>query len=164
MKLMTIKELSRAISSIKTRSGNLSTSIHEAAFSCLQHIEQHGNMDLATNLHSAVSPAYKAHLKRWFGTFGPIGWNKKEGKFRKIKSANAVPFDLTQAQEISPDALASIKADNTSEFEDVRALKAIRASLAKKVRNNIADSAEAFDDAMELSIAGMDAAIKNLTA
>ncbi len=121
-------------------------------------------MDLATNLHSAVSPAYKAHLKRWFATFGPITWNKKEGKFRKVKSANAVPFDLTQAQEISPDALASIKADNTSEFEEIRALKAIRASLAKKVRNNIAVSSPVYDDAMELSITGIDAALNNLAS
>ena len=55
MKLMTKTEVTRAIAGIKGRSGKLSVSIHEAAVSCLQHMEEHGNMDLATNLHSAVS-------------------------------------------------------------------------------------------------------------
>ena len=52
--------------------------------------------------------------------------------------------------------------DNRSEFEEIRALKSIRASLAKKVKTNIATSAEAFDDAMELSITGIDAAVLKL--
>jgi len=162
MKLMTKTEVTRAIAGIKGRSGKLSVSIHEAAVSCLQHMEEHGNMDLATNLHSAVSPAYRAHLKRWFNTFGPIGWNKKEGKFRKVKNQNANPFDVPGAIETSPDALATLVDDNRSEFEEIRALKSIRASLAKKVKTNIATSAEAFDDAMELSITGIDAAVLKL--
>lgn len=128
--MLNAKETTTLIRSIKTRSGNLSTSIHQAAVACLGHIEEHGNLSLATMLHDAVSNTYKGQLKRWFSTFGPITWNKKEGQFRKVKSANAIPFDLDGAGSTSLEELKARTAVK-AEYSTTATLAAVKKYLLK---------------------------------
>lgn len=137
-KMLDASGIEAAIASILKNGKKLDGDIQQAAVSCLDHIEKHGDVRLFNRLYLAMPKgARKSALTAWGIAFGKIeansGENKKEQPFvyAKDKTTN-LPLAIAEPWfNFSPD-----KAPDEV-FDVVKALKSLlaRAGKANAVNN-----------------------------
>ena len=82
------KAINTAIDSIKTRGKSLDKDIHQAAVSCLDHAEQHGDITLAEKLVKALPNSSRRNaLRDWFMAYGKFNYDMKSKGFTYDKEA-----------------------------------------------------------------------------
>lgn len=111
-----VKALTKAIESIESRGKKLQADIHTAAVSCLQYVEEHGDVTLFQRLLVAV-PAMgrKNALIAWAIAFGKLAVSEdgKSVDYNKhgstdLETATAVPFwEYVKEPEFKPFDLAA---------------------------------------------------------
>lgn len=73
--LLGVAAISKAITSIQTRGKKLDNSIQQTALSVIHHIEEHGDVTLATNLVAAMPKGSRSNaLKAYMETFSKATW------------------------------------------------------------------------------------------
>ena len=94
------------IDSVKGRNKALRHDIDLCARSAFLHAAEHGDLTLYSRLHTAVSNSFKADLKRYITTFGPVRYDVKSKSFVKTKKGGTwelealdTPFDNFEAPE-----------------------------------------------------------------
>lgn len=134
MKLITDrKALETAIESIANRGKKLDADIQLAGLSCLNHLEQHGDITMVNRLYLALPQgARKAAMSAWLLNFGKLAANgdattKKEKPFifDKTKATDLDGAEETPWFTFKPDAAPD------QIFDVVKALHALLAKAAK---------------------------------
>ena len=70
--------IQKAIASILTRGKKLDRDIHVAGVSCLQHIEEHGDVTLLNRLVGAMPKGSRVNaLREWAGCYGRVKFNNE---------------------------------------------------------------------------------------
>lgn len=73
------EKIAKSITSIATRGVKLARDIHVAAFSCIVHVAQHGDVTLANRLVAelkTIGIARSNAVLAWFEHFGPLTYDK----------------------------------------------------------------------------------------
>ena len=74
--------IEKAISSIQTRGKKLDSDIHIAGCSCLQHIDEHGDVTLLNRLVQAMPKGSRVNaLKEWSEVHGKVKYNNETAEF-----------------------------------------------------------------------------------
>lgn len=110
-------KINAAIASIAKSGAKLDTLVHQAAVSCLKHIDVHHNVTVMTKLVDALPPsARKNAVRDWAIAFGKLGWDETAKCFTYDKAKSTmleeamvmpywkykaepeyVPFDINKA-------------------------------------------------------------------
>ena len=110
-------KINAVIATISKNGQKLDTLVHQAAVSCLKHIDMHHNVTVMTKLVDALpASARKNALRDWALAFGKLGWDEDAECFTYAKDkatmleeamitpywkykpeAKYVPFDINKA-------------------------------------------------------------------
>lgn len=89
-----------AITSIQTNGKKLDLDIHVAGVSCLNHINEHGDVTLLNRLVAAMPKGSRVNaLRAWAEDFGRVSYNTDTNVFDFDKKSK--PTDLVKAAETS---------------------------------------------------------------
>lgn len=83
--------IKKAIVSIKTRGAKLDKDIHIAGCSCLQHIEEHGDITLLNTLVDAMPKGSRVNaLREWAEVHGKVKYNNETTSFEYAKTSTTL--------------------------------------------------------------------------
>lgn len=114
--------------------------LHEAAFNCVMHLHNTGDVRLLQHLHDGLAPRAKSALAQWAVKHCPKAkYDHKAGSFGYKKSDDGV--DVALLQELGPMEYVSVKAARTPQAFN---LKAELEKLMKRATEKRPDATKAI--------------------
>jgi hypothetical protein len=132
------REILALISVIASTGTALDGNIHQAAVSCLDHAEKHGDVTLASRLVEAMPrSSRKAALIHWFEQFGPLVFDKEKTAFHISRKKEKAPYRVSEAVETPFYDYTTER--NPAPFSIERLFKSVTSKLQKAKENGEID-------------------------